>query len=108
MFRDGDAMRLLDNIPSDLKVRGWRYSYAESSVQKGPAVTWYDAVYIRRFESDIDDAAMAECPSQSSHSQSDHIVRVSTLIHAWSKGWADARDTAIALMREADAKRATP
>jgi len=60
MFRDGDAMRLLDNIPSDLKVRGWRYSYAESSVQKGPAVTWYDAVYTRRFDPDIDDAALED------------------------------------------------
>jgi hypothetical protein len=105
MFRDGDAMRLLDNIPSDLKVRGWRYSYTESSVQKGPAVTWYDAVYIRRFESDIDDAALAEHPPHNSHNQLAHVVRVSTLISAWSKSWTDARDTAIALMRAADAKR---
>jgi hypothetical protein len=60
MFRDGDAMRLLDNIPSDLKVRGWRYSYTESSAQKDPAVPWYDAVYIRHFESDIDDAALED------------------------------------------------
>jgi len=105
MFRDGDAMRLLDNIPSDLKVRGWRLSLAESSVQKGPAVTWYDAVYIRRFEPDIDDAALAEYPPHNSHYQLDHVVRVSSIIPAWSKSWADARDTAITLMREADAKR---
>ncbi len=108
MINDLEAVRLLDDIPRDLKVRGWRLSQSETSVQKGPVVTWHDAVYIRRFESDNDDATLAECPPPAFHSQSDHVVRVSTLVHAWSKSWADARDTAITLMREADAKRPRP
>ncbi len=105
MINDLEAVRLLDDIPRDLKVRGWRLSHTESSVQKGPVVTWYDAVYTRRFEPDIDDAALAEHPPHNSHNQLAHVVRVSTLISAWSKSWTDARDTAIALMRAADAKR---
>lgn len=105
MLKDVAAHRLLDDMPRDLKVRGWRVSHTESSVQKGPVVTWYDAVYTRRFEPDIDDAALAEYPSPPFHNQEEHVVRVSTLIPAWSKSWADARDTAITLMREADAKR---
>jgi len=60
MLNDLEAARLLDDIPRDLKVRGWRLSPAESSVQKGPVVTWYDAVYTRRFEPDIDHAALAD------------------------------------------------
>jgi len=108
MLKDVAAHRLLEDIPWDLVVRGWRLSPAESSVQKGPVVTWYDAVYTRRFEPDIDHAALAEYPRHHSPNQVEHVVRVSTLTHAWSTSWADARDTAITLMREADAKRATP
>ena len=105
MLNDVETVRLLDDIPRDLKVRGWRLSHTESSVQKGPVVTWYDAVYTRRFEPDIDDAALAEYPPSVFHNQEEHVVRISTLIPAWSKSWAEARSAAITLMRAADAKR---
>ena len=34
-----DTVRLLEELPRDLKSRGWRLSLRESSVQQGPTLT---------------------------------------------------------------------
>jgi hypothetical protein len=96
---DLDAMRLLQEIPDDLKMQGWEWVRTESGTADNLATTWYTAVYARPFERGID-------PEESAHHHKGRwLVRVST-DHQRSQSWAEASRHAIALMREADARRA--
>jgi hypothetical protein len=93
---DLDAMRLLQEIPDDLKMQGWEWVRLESRTVKRLSTTWYKAVYARPFERGID-------PDDSAHHhKGSWWVRVSTN-QLRSASWHEAHAQAIALMREADA-----
>ncbi len=95
---DIDAIRLLQDLPIDLKAQGWQWERSQSGVIKTLAETGYKAVYARPFERGIDSDDLAH------HHKGQWYVRVSTNQQD-SASWDEARQQAIELMREADARR---
>ncbi len=95
---DLDAMRLLQELPDDLKYRGWEWMRLESSVHKTVGARWFVAVYARPFERGIDQDHMAH------HHKGGRFVRVSTNQDR-SQSWEEAYQDALRLMRAADARR---
>jgi urease accessory protein UreF len=95
---DLDAMRLLQDIPDDLKMQGWEWVRTESRAVKRLSTTWYKAVYARPFERGIDPNDAAH------HHKGSWLVRVSTN-QVRSASWGEAHTQAVMLMREADVQR---
>jgi len=98
---DYAAIRLLQELPHDLRQRGWGFDQRESSVQHLPGSLWCDAVYTRSFEAGIDADVLAQVV------RGQQVVRVST-IRARNRSWQAARDEAVDLMRAVDAQRQIP
>jgi len=95
---DIDAIRLLQDLPIDLNAQGWQWERSQSGAPKTLTRTTYNAVYARPFDRGID-------PEESAYHYKRHwYVWVSTTGHE-SASWDEARQQAIELMREADAKR---
>ena len=94
---DGDTLRMLRDLPNDLRARGWTLALSESN-----SVTWggrrrYKVVYIRHFEQGVDDAQSDAVVSRNEHK----IVRVSTRSLA---SWDAVLQDAIERMRGFDAR----
>lgn len=98
---DLDAIRLLQELPDDLRYRGWRWEHSQSSVHKTLGSTWYVAVYMRPFERGVDHDQLAH------HHKGAWFVRVSTNQNR-SQSWEQAYQEALGLMRDADALRQSP
>lgn len=93
---NAETERMLADLPATLKARGWRFVKSASRMSYGmpPACV---AVYLRRFEPDIDDARWSRLAIYG-------FVRVTTdEVHGTS--WEAARDDGIARMREIDRSR---
>ena len=94
-----ETARMLSDIPDRLKRQGWRFVQNASWMTRAdpPACT---AVYVRRYETGIDDARW-EQPGQYG------FIRATSETPA-SPTWGDARTVAIARMDEIDATRPQP
>lgn len=95
---DSDTLRMLRDLPNDLRSRGWTLVPLESN-----SVTWggrrrYRVVYMRHFEQGVDDAQSPAVFIQNGR----RVVRVSTRDSA---GWDVVLHDAIELMRGFDARR---
>ena len=88
---------LLADIPADLATRGWEWVESQSTVFRTFGGLRYQAVYVRPFAPGIDDQARL------ARRHAWQWVRISTAFR--SRSWEEARRDAIALMRDADAKR---
>ncbi len=101
---DAETVQLLQELPADLRERGWHLSAAESA--ESEVLPWesvrYKAVYSRPFDSRLDTEAIQSAAYDPRTRQ--HVVRVSTLKDC-SPSWHDAHQDAIQRMREADARR---
>jgi hypothetical protein len=97
--RGGDMERRdLWRLPDDLTAMGWQWVPTESAHMRPAGRDWYKAVYARPFDRGIDDDRLAN------HDRGEVWVRVSTN-RSQSTSWDEAHRDAIALMRDADAKR---
>jgi hypothetical protein len=90
--------RLLSTLPDDLARRGWQWVPFESRTIRSGTKVWCKAVYARRFAWGMDDERRLV------HRHDAVWVVVSTNL-IQSATWEDAHRDAIALMREADARR---
>ena len=88
-------------LPPDLMAMGWQWVSAESAEHRTSGPTWYTVVYVRPFEQVIDDDTLAY------QNKGGWWVRVSTN-PIRSASWDEAYQLALALMREADARRWRP
>jgi len=98
---DHDTVQLLQELPDDLRERGWRLSVSESRALKGESPR-YAAVYSRPVDGrlDLENLHLATYDKQTRQ----QIVRVSTY-QDHSPTWEAAHRDGIRRMREADAKR---
>lgn len=96
---DRATVRMLEELPPPLKIRGWKFVPKDSRSYGAMATIWYIAVYVRPFEADIDDERFAR-PTR------DGLIRVSTH-SARSPSWVDAYHDAVQMMRQIDRKRRT-
>lgn len=94
---NAETERMLADLPAALKARGWRFvkSASRMSYSSPPACV---AVYLRRFEPDIDDARWSMLTMYG-------FVRVTT-DEAGGATWEAARADGIARMLEIDRSRA--
>jgi hypothetical protein len=93
--------RDLWRLPPDLQAMGWLWVSPESAEHRTVGRTWYTVVYARPFELGIDNETLA-------HQHKGGVwVRVSTNAIR-SASWEEAYQEAIALMRDADARRWRP
>jgi hypothetical protein len=91
---------VLAQLPDDLQARSWEWVKFESKPVMTRTGTWYQAVYVRPFDRDLDDERAVDVVQYSSQ----WCVRVTTQ-GAHSGSWEAAHRDAIALMRDADARR---
>lgn len=90
--------RDLGRLPPDLQAMGWQWISVASTAIHHLGTTRYTAVYGRLFQQHIDEE------HSMFHHRGDRWVWVST--HARTNAnWDDAHRDAIALMRDADARR---
>ncbi len=99
---DAETVQMLQELPTDLQVRGWTVVVAETRVIESVNGFQFRAVYSRPFVDAIDKERGSSATYDPRTRQ--HIVRVSTLKDQ-SPSWHDAHQDAIQRMREADAKR---
>lgn len=98
---DGDTLRMLQDLPADLRERGWELVASESGVLRwGTTPPYYKAVYLRVFDHGIDDAHRVSMLYRNGRP----CARVSTN-QLRSASWASAVEDAIGLMRRIDARR---
>jgi hypothetical protein len=103
---DDEIQQMLEDLPSDLLERGWRFVPSESRESQQSRVPhsapWYRAVYRRPFDDRLDSerGTSATYDKLTRH----QIVRISTN-GDHSLSWSDARQDAIQRMQTADAKR---
>ena len=90
--------RDLWRLAPDLQAMSWQWVSTESRAQRRGSATWYTAVYARPFDRGVDDDHLAVC------FDGGWWVRASTERHRCAS-WDDAYQNAIALMRDADARR---
>ena len=89
--------RDLWRLPPDLRAMGWQL-VSSHEVHRPTAPTWYTVLYARPFERGIDDEVLATYLHGDWWSQASPPAR-SCL------SWEVAHEEAIALMRDADARR---
>ena len=94
------GQHVLSRIPEDLTALQWEWIQIESTPVITMAGTWYKAVYVRPFERHLDDDRAIDVVQYSGQ----WCVRVTTQ-SAHSESWEAAHQDAIALMRDADARR---
>ncbi len=98
---DGDTLRMLQDLPSDLQERGWELVVSESGVLRwGAEPRYFKAVYMRAFDQGVDDEHRVAMVYRNGR----HCVRVSTN-QLRSSSWDDAFQDAMKLMRQIDARR---
>jgi hypothetical protein len=97
---DHDMRQLHGELPEDLKVRGWELVRHESTLHRLPGVEWYDVVFRRPFDPDVDDESLTLMVRDNRRS----YVRVCTNA-ARSASWNAAHHDAIGLMRSIDGRR---
>lgn len=90
-------IRMLEELPPPLKIRGWRFVPKDSRSYGALATIWYIAVYVRPYEAGVDDERFAR-PSR------DECIRVSTH-SSRSPSWVDAYHDAVQMMQEIDNRR---
>ena len=105
--RGGDTtnattVQLLQDLPADLRERGWQLSEVESRVIPSANGPCYRSIYVRPFDGRLD-LQVLHSAAFDPHTRQ-RIMRISTLKDC-SPSWHAARRDAIRRMREADAKR---
>jgi len=99
---DAETVQLLEELPDDLRERGWQLSRADSGVEGRTMPTpWYRAVFVRPFVDHLDTPGTS-WPVYDKRTRH-RIVRISTYQDR-SPTWEAARLDAIRRMREADAR----
>jgi len=98
---DAETVQLLQELPDDLRERGWCLSVSESRALKGESPR-FAAVYSRPVDGrlDLENFHLATYDKRTRQ----QVVRISTLKDA-SSSWHDAQQDGIRRMRAADAKR---
>ena len=89
--------RDLWRLPLDLQAMGWQLVSSRES-PRPTAPTWYTVLYARPFERGIDDEVLA------TYLHGDWWIRAATTARS-CLSWEVAHQEAIALMRDADARR---
>jgi hypothetical protein len=92
--------RDLGRLPPDLMAMGWQL-VSSREVHRPTAPTWYTVFYARPFEHGMDDNVLA------THIHGDWWIQVTTPARR-CPSWKAAHEDAIALMRDADARRWRP
>ena len=92
-----DTVRLLEDIPDELKARGWQLVPREAKVVKMMGATYHVAVYQRPYHAPVDHLGTAITVRGG-------YVYVSTR-EARSTTWEEAREAAIEQMQAIDAPR---
>lgn len=95
---DGYTLRMLRDLPNDLRARGWTLVPSESNSVTWGGVRRYRVVYMRHIEQGVDDEQSAAVFSRDGHK----IVCVSSRSTA---GWDVVLQDAIESMRRFDERR---
>lgn len=95
---DGDTLQLLQNLPNDLRARGWTLVLSESNSVSWGGKRRYRVVYMRNFDPGVDDTQSDAVFSRNGRK----VVRVSSRGVA---GWDAVLQDVIELMRGIDARR---
>ncbi len=97
---DEATVQRLQDLPADLRERGWQLSLVESAVE-GRTPPWHRAVYSRLFVDRLDrhDRSWPVYDKRTRR----QILRISTHQDR-NPTWEDARQDAIRRMREVDAR----
>jgi hypothetical protein len=93
-------IQMLEELPADLRARGWQLVRGDTEVYRTADSVQYIAVYVRPFDLDADDQ---ESLSTMPHDRGAR-ARVSTN-QAGSASWEDAHRDAIQMMRKVDGRR---
>ena len=94
-----DTVRLLEDIPDELKARGWQLVPRETKVVKQKGASYHVAVYQRPYHSPVDHLGTALTVRAG-------YIYISTQ-EARSTSWDEAKEAAIAQMQAIDAPRPT-
>ncbi len=93
---DAESLRLLRDLPDDIKARGWEFILQESGKSRTWANPDHKAVYVRPLDPGVDNERLLATVHRNGRS----FVHVSTR----SPSWKVAREDAIQRMREIDAQ----
>ncbi len=94
---DANTVRLLEDLPDDLRARGWVFVPQESKITRTRTTLDHIAVYVRPYHSPVDHLGTAITVRGGQ-------VYVATS-HTRSESWEAARQAAIDQMRAIDAPR---
>ena len=94
---ESDIVHLLEDLPDELKARGWQLVPRETKVIKHMGAVYHVAVYQRPYHSPVDHLGTAITVRSG-------YIYVSTR-EARSASWEEAREVAVAQMRAIDAPR---
>ena len=94
-----DTVRLLEDIPDELKARGWQLVPRETKVIKHMGASYHVAVYQRPYHAPADHLGTALTVRGG-------YIYISTR-EARSTSWNEAKEAAIAQMQAIDAPRPT-
>lgn len=97
---DHDARQLFQELPDNLRTRGWTNARQESTIHRLPGAEWYAVVFLRPFEPGVDDETSVSVVRNNRRD----FVRVST-DSLRSSSWDEAFRDAIELMHKADNPR---
>lgn len=103
---DGVSLRVLGNVPDDLRARGWEFVPHETRIYTTIWSQLHIAVYARPFDPDIDSDDAGERPGTVVVKNGRPFLRIVTN-EQLNASWEEARQDAIARMRAADARRAS-
>ncbi len=93
---DAESLRLLRDLPDDIKARGWQFVVHGSSTLRSLAGTKYMAVYERPLDPDRDNERLVTTV----HRKGQPFVHISTRSSSWDAAYLEA----IQRMREVDAQ----